>query len=151
MLGRQGYVFVLWAENFEEVAATVFISELREVGLRVKMVGLAGPRSRGAHGLVLVPDLTLDQALPLACQANCLIIPGTLLSLKTLKNDPRLSQFFERVQSAQARFVVHSTFLTEPLTTNPWPFPTPEVLMVYPDNQEMVRFARELVGLLITN
>jgi hypothetical protein len=151
MLGRQGYVFVLWADNFEEIAATVFISELREVGLRVKMVGLTGPRSRGAHGLVLVPDLTLDQALPLACHTSCLIIPCTLLSLKTLKNDPRLYQFFERVQSVRARFVVNPTFSSESLDSRSWPFPTPELLMIYPDNQEMVKFARELVGFLVSN
>jgi 4-methyl-5(b-hydroxyethyl)-thiazole monophosphate biosynthesis len=148
MIERQGYVFVLWANNFEEVAATVFVSELREAGLRVKIVGLTGPNSRGTHGLGLVPDLTLDQALPLACQTCCLVIPGPASSFKTLQNDPRLHRFFEKVRSVQAWFVISSTFPTEAFSRGVWPFPEPEWLLVYPDNQEMVKFARDLVGLL---
>jgi 4-methyl-5(b-hydroxyethyl)-thiazole monophosphate biosynthesis len=151
MTERRGYIFVLWANNFEEVAAAVFVSELREAGLRVKIIGLTGPHSRGAHGLGLVPDLTLDQALPLACQTSCLVIPGPASSFKSLKNDPRLHRFFEQVRSVQPWFVISSTFPTESFSHGVWPFPEPELLLVYPDNQEMVKFARDLVGLLITN
>ena len=147
----QGYIFVLWADNFEEVAATVFISELREAGLRVKVIGLTGPRSRGAHGLVLVPDLTLDQALPLACQASCLVIPCLASNFKGLKNDPRLSQFFEQVRLVQARFIINETFLADLFSLVSWTHPVSELLLVYPDNQEMVDFARKLIELLVNN
>ena len=63
------YVLVLWAERFDEAAATIFVTVLREAGLRVKVVGLTPPPVSGAHGLALVPDLSLDQALPLAALA----------------------------------------------------------------------------------
>ena len=150
MPGRE-YIFVLWADNFEEVAATVFVSELREAGLRVKIVGLTGPRSRGSHGLVLVPDLTLDQALPLACQASCLVIPCLASNFKGLKNDPRLPKFFEQIQLVQACFVINEGFLAELLNLTSGPDTRPERLLVYPDNQEMVSFARSLIGLLTNN
>lgn len=150
MPGRE-YIFVLWADNFEEVAATVFVSELREAGLRVKIVGLTGLRSRGAHGLVLVPDLTLDQALPLACQASCLVIPCLASNFKSLKNDPRLPKFFEQIQSVQARFVINDSFSAELFDLTFRSGPAPERLLIYPDNQEMVSFARSLVGLLTNN
>lgn len=35
-------IFVLWAANFDEAAASVFVSELRNAGLRVQVVGLHG-------------------------------------------------------------------------------------------------------------
>ncbi|MFQ5611492.1 MAG: hypothetical protein ACE5H9_05105, partial [Anaerolineae bacterium] len=81
------YVFVLWGEQFDETVATVFISELRRAGLRVKMVGLASGRMRGHFGLVLVPDIMLDRALSLAAKAMCVVIPDSSPGLKRLRNE----------------------------------------------------------------
>ena len=50
------YIFVLWADKFEEVTATVFITELRKAGLRAKLVGLTRQQTSGAYGLALAPD-----------------------------------------------------------------------------------------------
>ena len=59
------YMFVLWADRFDESAATVFVTEFRIAGLRTKLVSLVSHASAGAYGLALAPDLTLDQALAL--------------------------------------------------------------------------------------
>ncbi len=40
MSDYQNYVFVLWGEQFDELAAVVFVTELRDIGLCVKIVGL---------------------------------------------------------------------------------------------------------------
>ncbi|NJN98486.1 MAG: DJ-1/PfpI family protein [Anaerolineales bacterium] len=77
MARHRDYVFVLWADQFEEAPATIFVTELREAGLRVKVVGATPAPISGLHGLALVPDLTLDQALTLLAQVICLIIPQT--------------------------------------------------------------------------
>ena len=64
------YVFVLWGKGFYEASATIFVTELRRAGLRVKVVGLTQRRTSGAFGLALVPDVTLDQILLAASHAR---------------------------------------------------------------------------------
>ena len=98
-------IFVLWATNFDETAASVFVSELRNAGLRVQVVGLHGQQIAGAHGLVLGPDMRLDEALRYAGQTRCLIIPAPLHCLAPFEADPRLCRFMEEVQTAGARIV----------------------------------------------
>ncbi|MCB0206497.1 MAG: DJ-1/PfpI family protein, partial [Anaerolineae bacterium] len=71
-------IFVLWANNFDEAAASVFITELRDAGLRVQVVGLHGQQIAGAHGLVLGPDVRMDEAQRYGDDARCLIIPAAL-------------------------------------------------------------------------
>ena len=136
------YVFVLWGEEFEEAVAAIFVTELREAGLRVKLVGLTPPYIRGAHGLVLVPDLTLDQALPLAARTICLVIPHTSPGLKRLKNDPRLRKFFEAASAHQTRFVIGAGNGAE------LGLGAPDRVMVYPEREDIVEFARTLAGSL---
>jgi hypothetical protein len=141
------YVFVLWGDQFEEVAATIFVTELREAGLRVKVVGLTPRRISGAYGLALVPDLTLDQALSLAAKAVCLVIPYRSRGLKRLKNDPRLRDFFSRVQANKARFVIGQLNGDDLANLDLFPISADNVV-VYPDKEELVEFARELAGSL---
>ena len=64
MSDTKKYVFVLWGDGFDEATATTFVTELREVGLPVKIVSLTAHQPKGKRGVALVSDLTLDQALP---------------------------------------------------------------------------------------
>jgi transcriptional regulator GlxA family with amidase domain len=105
-MAQDKIVFVLWADRFDETLAALFVAELRKAGLRVKLVSLAGQPSSGAYGLTLVPDLTLEQALPMAQQASCVVIPCGDAGLKRLKNDPRIQQFLVQTHAAGAMFVV---------------------------------------------
>jgi hypothetical protein len=138
------YIFILWADHFEEVVATIFVTELRQAGLLVKVVSLNRLPTPGAHGLALVPDMTLDQALPLAAQTTCLVIPSPLRTLQHLKRDPRLSRFFSLAQANQAKFIIG------PLSCHPQEelalfALTPEVVTVYPATcEEVVGFAQRL-------
>jgi hypothetical protein len=142
------YVFVLWADEFEEHAATTFITELREAGLRVKMVGLTPQPIRGAHGVVLAPDLTLDQALSLAAKAICLVMPYASPGIKRLKNDPRLVELFRQARVNQAWFVLGQLPETDIAASGLLPRSS-EQIMIYPDSEDLVTFARELAGLLV--
>jgi hypothetical protein len=144
----QAYVFVLWNEQFEEIASVIFIRQLRNAGLRVKLVGLTHQPASGINGLALVPDLTLDQALLLADYAVCMIIPCTWLSLRRLENDPRLCEFFNQVRSNQARFVVGSLGEECELNGNLLSIVT-DIVMVYPDYEDLVEFARKLADSLL--
>lgn len=137
MPNAQDYVFVLWGDRFEEAVATIFITTLREAGLRVKVVGLSQRRIRGVHGLTLVPDLTLEEALPLAPQTTCLIIPCQAACLNRLASDPRLADFIR--QANQATFVVGNG--------SPEPGGLPALshrITIYPDQENLVAFAREI-------
>ena len=142
------YIFVLWGDQFEEITAVIFITKLREAGLRVKVVGLTSRKICGAHGLALVPDLTLDQALSLAARTICLIVPYPSHSLKHLTNDPRLCEFFDQAQANGAKFVIGSLNGTN--ITDLELLPNPDRIIVYPDDEALVEFAGKLVGLLST-
>src|SRR4051794_590737 len=102
----QQTIFVLWGNNFEEAAAAIFVSELRQAGLRVKVVGLRGPTAPGVHGLALMPDLTLGQALPLAGKASGIVLPCAAKRLSQLANDPRFIDFFQQADANHALFVL---------------------------------------------
>jgi hypothetical protein len=142
------YVFVLWGDKFEERAATIFVAELREAGLRVKVVGLTPQQIHGWHGLALVPDLTLDQALSLAASTICLVIPYASPGIKRLKNDPRLADLFLQADAHQARFVLGQVSESE-LAEAGLPPLSSEQVMIYPESEDLVGFARELAGLLV--
>lgn len=102
----QTTVFILWADRFDEAAAAVFVSALREAGVRVKVVGLSVQRAVGVHGLALVPDITLEQALSIAGQAVCVIVPADGVSMRVAGQDPRLREFFGVTAMQGARFIV---------------------------------------------
>ena len=92
------YIFVLWGSNFNEAVAAIFVTELRQAGLRVKVVGLDGELPVGSHGLALSPDMPLSQALPLASRALCVIAPCDAQQWRHIQHDPRLTDFLVQVQ-----------------------------------------------------
>jgi hypothetical protein len=143
------YTFVLWGDEFEEAAAAIFVAELRQVGLRVKLVGLTSRRICGAHGLVLVPDLTLDQALPLATQVICLIIPQTAPGLQRLKNDPRLNRFFDLVCKNRVRLIMGPLAGVDIGRLEIFPPAMVDNLIVYPEREGLIAFTRWLAYLLL--
>jgi hypothetical protein len=141
------YVFVLWSDGFDEMIATTFVTELREAGLLVKVVGLSLKQITGAHGLALIPDLTLDQALLLVPQAICVIIPTARIRSKRLNNEPRLRQFFEQASSNQAEFIAGKWPKIRPAGLD-LPASVEEKVIIYPETEDMVKFARKLAKLL---
>ncbi len=92
MAPRDPFVMVLWASKFDELTAAVFVALLRDAGVRVKLVGLAGGWAAGLRGLGLVPDLTLDEALPFGDAASCIVIPCRSLDVRRLARDPRVRE-----------------------------------------------------------
>lgn len=144
------YIFVLWGKGFEEVVAAIFVTRLREAGLRVKIVGLTPRRISGSHGLALVPDLTLDQALSLAAQVICLMIPYSAYGLKQLKHDPRVRDLFNQALANQARLVVAQLNETDLAGLGLLPAPAGAQLMTYLHNYiELIEFAGRLAELLL--
>lgn len=150
MARHHDYVFVLWADQFEEAPAAIFVTKLREAGLRVKVVGATPAPIFGSHGLALTPDLTLDQAFTLLAQVICLIIPQTGQGLFALKNDPRLSQLFESVCKNQVKVVLGTLKGIDLAELGLFPPARDNSFMFYPEDESVVFFARELSYLLRT-
>lgn len=138
----EGYIFVLWGDKFDEVAAVIFVTELRKAGFLVRLVGLTPPQIKGRHGLGLVPDLMLEQALPKAAQAICVIIPCPAYQVKHFKNDPRVSELFDQAHSNKAQFVIGQFNTNTRLYLDSF-----EIIDIveYPDN-ELTAFVRELIN-----
>lgn len=143
------YVFVLWSHKFEEVPATIFTTQLRNVGLRVKLVGLSYQKMPGMNGLVLHPDFTLEKALPLANKAISVIIPSGLIGIQSLKNDLRLFNFFSQANHNDAQFVIGNLMM--PTLTKYRLFP-PSInnFNVYPEGETLFAFASQFAKSLLS-
>lgn len=143
------YIFVLWGHNFDEQMATIFVTELRRAGWLVKVVGLTPGTLSGVHGLALLPDLTLGQALPLASRAVCIIIPTTSLDFDYLHTDPRLHNFIQQATVHGAQFVIGPlpNNLTERLTGSLTLIPSPKLITYAVEDNERT-LVKELIILL---
>jgi len=146
-----GYVFVLWGDRFTEVAATIFVCKLREAGLKVRVVGLTPQPIQGAYGLALVPDMMLDQALLLATQVICLIIPYASSSIRRLTNDPRLREFFGQVYANHAKVVISELNQDEIVELALFPTLEADWAVIYPTQAELTQFVQDLADVLREN
>lgn len=140
-------IFVLWGEHFEESVLVTFTTILREAGLHAKVVGLTGVRSTGKYGMVLYADLTLSQALPVAAQAVCVIVPCSAATLKRAENDPRVSDFFQRAAVNEAQFILSHLDAFETSSLHQLGL-TRNDLLFYGEALDLVAYARDLARAL---
>lgn len=129
-------VLVFWGQGFDEIAASIFVGELRRLGIRVKLVGLNSRQIAGQHGLALLPDWTLGQALGLADQVRCIIVPAPLAALEQFSYDPRLAELLQVAASNRALLVVDATQNSPPL------FVTLCDSLEYPSVENLVSFVQ---------
>jgi putative intracellular protease/amidase len=141
------YVFILWGDKFEEAEAAIFATELRRTGLCVKLIGLAGQRSTGMHGLVLLSDMTLGEALPLAHKAICVVIPCNAATAKRIENDPRILDFFQQAKRNGAQFIMKQVDkAAEPFAAKR--LIATDNITTYSEDDDLTGFARHIAGLL---
>lgn len=67
-------IYILLGEGFEEAEAVIPADLMRRAGLCVALVGLEPGPVTGGHGIVLAPDLTLEQVD--TEQMEMLVLPG---------------------------------------------------------------------------
>jgi 4-methyl-5(b-hydroxyethyl)-thiazole monophosphate biosynthesis len=91
-------VLVPLAQGCEELEAVTVIDLLRRAGLEVTTAGLDGQVVRASRGVVLVPDMTLDDAL--ADDYDMVVLPGGLPGADHLANDPRIIDLVKRMSRA---------------------------------------------------
>jgi 4-methyl-5(b-hydroxyethyl)-thiazole monophosphate biosynthesis len=91
-------VLVPLAEGFEEIEAVTIIDVLRRAGVRVFVAGLARGPVRGAHGITLATDGSLDE-VDVAGLAM-LVLPGGMPGTLNLKQDPRVLELVRTLEGS---------------------------------------------------
>jgi hypothetical protein len=142
MVKSQEYILVLLSEHYEELVATILTTILREAGLRVKVVGITAKKIRGRHGMVIVPDLTLDQAVRLAPRVQGIVMPCDVDGLRLVRNDPRLSSLFLSATGNHALFILGEHNLEALHTLNL--FPASATFAPYPEQEDLLNFAHDI-------
>ena len=86
-------VLVPLASGFEELEAVTIIDLLVRAGVEVVSAGLAPGPVKGSRGVVIIPDMGLDEALKQAF--DMVVLPGGQPGADHLDNDPRLQQLLK--------------------------------------------------------
>lgn len=105
---RPGSAVILWGAHFDETMVALFAAALRMDGWRTKLVGLQGLEHAGRHGLKLVADLSLGQALRQTENLACLVapcMPEVLLS----NVDPRVDELLAQARRQHAVLVIQES------------------------------------------
>jgi hypothetical protein len=89
-------IILLLADGFDEAAVSIILTNLRQAGLAVNLVGLRSRRVSGAHGMIVVPNTSLDRVLEISSPILALILPGGASHLTRLRVDPRVSTLLQR-------------------------------------------------------
>jgi putative intracellular protease/amidase len=147
MSKRDGLVLVLWAPRFDELAATVFVTTLRGSGLRVQLVSLSRQLAGGSHGLGLVPDLTLEEALVQADDATCIVLPCGPGDVRRIARDPRVRELLWSACTHNAQVVVRGDL--DAVLFDLGLVPPAGGLRPYPFAGDLLPFARDLASALV--
>jgi 4-methyl-5(b-hydroxyethyl)-thiazole monophosphate biosynthesis len=81
---------VLLAEGFEEIEGITVVDVLRRGGVEVTTAALGPGPVRGAHGIEVTPDSTLDHAVAAAGAYDAVVLPGGNPGYTNLAKDPRV-------------------------------------------------------------
>ncbi len=95
-------VLVPLAQGCEEIEAVTVIDLLRRAGLEVVVAGLAAGPVQASRGVVLLPDMTLEEALKQ--EYAMIVLPGGMPGSDHLKNDPRIRRLMQQM-AATGKYV----------------------------------------------
>lgn len=112
MRGSQAYVLI--ASGFDEESVVSCVSRLRKVGVGVALVSLSSGLVSSAHGLVVRPDMSLEQVAEFPLP-KLILIAGNGAGALPLLADPRVPRLIERILSHNG-FVAATTSAQAALT-----------------------------------
>ncbi len=104
----QNCVLVVMTNGFDETETIAMISVLRQAGLCVKSVGLASGLVGSAHGLWIMPDLTLSDLDDWMKTKfiRLVVLPENEQSLARLEIDPRIHKILRQVVAQKGQIAV---------------------------------------------
>lgn len=88
-------VLVPLAQGCEELEAVTIIDLLVRAGIEVVSAGLEAGPVTASRGVVLLPQLTLDEALKR--DYDMVVLPGGMPGAANLDNDPRLHELLRKM------------------------------------------------------
>ncbi len=91
-------VLVPLAQGCEELEAVTICDLLDRAGIEVVTAGLDEEPVKASHGITLVPDMTLEDALKE--DYDMVVLPGGLPGADNLDNDERLAAFLKKMAGA---------------------------------------------------
>ena len=126
---RQSCALVIVAEGFDESETIPILSLLRQAGLCVKSVGLTSGLVGSAHGVWIMPDLTLAELEQLnsTISVSVIILPDGRQSLARLEADPRVHRLLRQVVAQRGRIVTSREGLRVPRAAALWGSESQEV------------------------
>ncbi len=104
----QTCVLVVMTNGFDEAETITMISILRQAGLCVKSMGLASGLVGSAHGLWIMPDITLSDLDDLVKTKfiRLVVLPENEQSLARLETDPRIHKILRQVVTQKGQIAV---------------------------------------------
>jgi 4-methyl-5(b-hydroxyethyl)-thiazole monophosphate biosynthesis len=91
-------VLVPLAQGCEELEAVTVVDLLRRAGIEVVTAGLDEQPVHASRGMVLLPDMTLEQALQR--DYDMVVLPGGLPGADHLRDDPRVIGLLREMAAA---------------------------------------------------
>lgn len=91
-------VLVPLAEGFEELEAISIIDILRRADIDVVVAGLTDGPVKAARGTVVVPDMSLDDALQR--DYDMVVLPGGMPGAANLNEDPRVHEMLKMMANS---------------------------------------------------
>lgn len=91
-------VLVPLAEGFEEIEAVAVVDLLRRAGIEVRTAALARREVTGSHGITVLADIGLDEAV--AVDYDMVVLPGGMPGATHLKADARVIELLQQFAAA---------------------------------------------------
>lgn len=97
-------VYIFLADGFEEIEALCPLDLLRRAGIEVKTVGVGSKTIRGSHGIVVLTDITTDDAEKMLKteKLDMIVLPGGMPGTLNLKKDKVVNAFINTAYDAGA-------------------------------------------------
>ncbi len=86
-------IYVFLADGFEEIEALSPVDILRRAGVEVKTVGVTGKTVVGSHGIPVVSDIEISEAVTDGLDA--IVLPGGIPGTPNLENSPKVQSFID--------------------------------------------------------
>ena len=92
-------VLVPLADGCEELEAVTIVDILRRAGIDVVTAGLDDQLVRASHGVRIMPDTNLDEAL--TRDYDMVVLPGGLPGADNLNEDPRIKELLKKMANSE--------------------------------------------------
>lgn len=107
------HVFILWNDHFDEATAETFINRLQAAAIPVTIIDIQRSITARLQHVTHRPIITLRDAIQLAKQAICVVLPCDFVRFSQVMRQPHLQEFLRRAEANNAQFVGHEEVIEQ--------------------------------------